>query len=85
MWISRTSRGRRDLPVSLSEVEGICAGCVAGAVVVMELGLEGPVVVVVGGAPPAAWLMVEDSTGGEAAWGAVCWVLFGDAILKGLV
>lgn len=27
MWIRRTSRGRRDFPLSFSEVEGICAGC----------------------------------------------------------
>lgn len=26
MWIRRTSRGRRDFPLSFSEVEGICAG-----------------------------------------------------------
>ena len=32
MWIRRTSRGRRDFPLSLSEVEGICAGWCAGVV-----------------------------------------------------
>ena len=31
MWIRRTSRGRRDFPLSFSEVEGICAGWGAGA------------------------------------------------------
>lgn len=30
MWIRRTSRGRRDFPLSFSEVEGICAGWGAG-------------------------------------------------------
>lgn len=31
----RTSRGRRDLPLSFSDVEGICAGWEAGAGVVV--------------------------------------------------
>lgn len=34
MWIRRTSRGRRDLPESFSDVDGICAGWEAGAGVV---------------------------------------------------
>lgn len=53
----RTSRGRRDLPLSLREVEGIWVGWVlaAGAVVVV-LGLL--VVVVVGGAAGAVVVVV---------------------------
>lgn len=54
----RTSCGRRDLPLSLREVEGIWVGWVlaAGAVVVVVLGLL--VVVVVGGAAGAVVAVV---------------------------
>jgi hypothetical protein len=45
MWIRRTSRGRRDLPLSVSDVDGICVGwgvvegiAVLGAVVEVPVG-----------------------------------------------
>lgn len=53
MWIRRTSRGRRDLPESRSEVDGIWVGCGGAAFMVL--------VVVVG---PAAWFVVGGSAGG---------------------
>lgn len=64
MWISRTSRGRRDLPLSRWEVEGIWVGWVGGALgIVFGLGFA---VVVVGVGSAAAWLVVGGSGGGLA-------------------
>ena len=71
----RTSRGRRDLPLSFREVEGTCVGCATGAVVVDPVAgccWEEALVVV-----------LEGSAGGVRGWvdgAAVCdW--FGDAIV----
>lgn len=41
MWIRRTSRGRRVLPLSVSDVDGICAGWGVGAVPV-PVAVAGP-------------------------------------------
>lgn len=70
--MSRTSRGRRVLPLSLSEVDG------------MRVGWEGALGCVVGGGGPAAWLVGAGSVGGLMGWVGGGWVLFGDAILRGV-
>ena len=77
----RTSRGRRDLPLSFREVEGTCVGCATGALVVEDpvAGCccwdEALLVVVV--------VVLEGSAGGVRGWvdgAAVCdW--FGEAIV----
>lgn len=78
MWIKRTSRGRRDLPESVRDVEGIWAGWEAGAGVV-----GGAVVGCVGcdGAEELA-LLDEGSAGGVSGCvEGAGWDWLGDAIV----
>lgn len=72
MWMSRTSRGRRDLPLSLREVEGIWVGWALGLVFAAGAVLGLLVAVVVVGAAGAVVVVV-------VFWDAVGWVLDGSA------
>ncbi len=92
MWIRRTSRGRRDLPLSFSDVDGICAGWEAGAGVVV--GGAAVVADCVGGccccccccegAEAAAVALLDwGSAGGVRGWvEGAAWDWPGDAILR---
>lgn len=72
--MSRTSRGRRDLPLSLREVEGIWVGWALGLVFAAGAVLGLLVAVVVGGGPAAGAVVVV-----VVFWDAVGWVLDGSA------
>jgi hypothetical protein len=87
MWMRRTSRGRRDFPLSWSEVEGTWGG----RVVVAGIGPAVVVVVVVvvvvalawacevdGAEAPFAW---PESPGGVTGGGAEACVWLGDAMV----
>lgn len=77
MWIRRTSRGRRDLPLSFREVDGIWVGWEAAAVaaVVAFVGAVGrSLLLVLGAACDEVWFMLglleDGSVGG--VWAVAC-------------
>lgn len=65
MWISRISRGRRVLPLSVSDVDGICAGW--GVAVVVAGPVAGPGAAVVAEAAAAGVPLGEALLVGAAA------------------
>ena len=93
MWIRRTSRGRRDLPVSFREVEGIWVGWARGAafeavvlggalvVVCVVFGMVVLLVVLV--CVAVGWLVVG-SAGGVMGWVVGGWPCVGEAIFEGV-